>query len=207
MTSKKQHRSETMKNRKKKKSTRILYLVVILGGIFIVLVIFFLILFNALFPPVDSDSLKRKEKQIAIIYFSNKQERFLIPEKRYVVKQESPEKQAKEIVQALLEGSKEGLVNTFPEGVTVKDVKMDSSGTAYVNFSKNLTQLHPGGSTAEMASIYSLTNTLAENVAGVKQVKILIEGSEISSIKGHISTKKAFQPDYELIVKGKEEKS
>ena len=206
MTSKRQRRAEEAKGRKKKKSTRILYLSVILGSIFALLVFFFVILFNALFPPVDMDSLKKKEKQIAIIYFSDPQERFLMPEKRYVIKEEDPALQAKEIVKALLEGSKEGLVNTFPAGVTIRDVNLDDEGTAFVNFNKNLTKLHPGGSTAEMASIYSLTNSITENVPEVKKVKIFMEGKALSSIKGHISTKNAFRPDPELIVPAKEEK-
>ena len=192
MTSKRQRRSEESKGKKRKKSTRILYFSLILGGIFALLVFFFVILFNALFPPVDMDALKKKEKQIAIIYFSDPQERFLMPEKRYVIKEEDPAAQAKEIVKALLEGSKEGLVNTFPAGVTIRDVKVDDAGIAFVNFSKNLTKLHPGGSTAEMATIYSLTNSITENVPGIKKVKILVEGKELSSIKGHISTQKCF---------------
>lgn len=206
MTSKRQRRSQEIKGKKKKKSTRVLYLSIILGAVFMLLVLFFVILFNALFPPVNTASLK-KDKRIAIIYFSDQQERFLMPEKRYVVKEEDTAAQAEVIVKALLEGSKEGLVNTFPAGVTLKDVEVDDSGTALVNFNENLMQLHPGGSTAEMASIYSLTNSITENVAGIKKVKILMEGRELSSIKGHISTRKAFRPDPELIVKAKEEKS
>lgn len=206
MTSKRQRRSDEIKGKKKKKSTKVLYLSIILGAIFMLLVLFFVILFNALFPPVDSASLK-KDKRIAIIYFSDHQERFLMPEKRYVIKEEDTARQAEVIVRALLDGSKEGLVNTFPTGVTLKDVKVDDSGVALVNFNENLTQLHPGGSTAEMASIYSLTNSITENVVGIKKVKILMEGKELSSIKGHISTRKAFRPDPELIVKAKEGKS
>ncbi|OGP68079.1 MAG: hypothetical protein A2W27_01565 [Deltaproteobacteria bacterium RBG_16_44_11] len=206
MTSKKQRRSQEIKGKKKKKSTKVLYLSIILGAIFMLLVLFFVILFNAVFPPVDTASLK-KEKRIAIIYFSDQQERFLMPEKRYVIKEEDTARQAEVIVKALLEGSKEGLVNTFPAGVTLNDVDVDNSGTALVNFNENLTQLHPGGSTAEMATIYSLTNSLTENVEGLKRVKILVEGRELSSIKGHISTRKAFRPDPELIVKAKEGES
>ncbi len=210
MTSKKQRRAEEAKGRKKKRSTRILYFSIILGGIFALLVFFFVILFNALFPPVDMDSLKKKEKQIAVIYFSDPQERFLMPEKRYVIKEEDPALEAKEIVKALLEGSKEGLVNTFPAGVTirdVKDVKLDDGGTAYVNFDKNLVKLHPGGSTAEMVSIYSLTNSITANIPEVKKVKILLEGKELPSIKGHISTKNSFRPDPELFAPAQEKRS
>ena len=123
MTTKRQRRSEEIKEKKTKKSTRIIYFSLILGGIFVLLVFFFVILFNALFPPVDMDAMKKKEKQLAIIYFSDPQERFLMPEKRYVIKENDAAPQAKEIVKALLEGSKAGLVNTFPAGVSLKRCK------------------------------------------------------------------------------------
>jgi hypothetical protein len=205
MTTKKQRRSDDFKGRKKKKSTRILYLVAIIGGIVLVLVIFFVILFNAIFPPVDMEALKKKEKHLAIIYFSDAQERFLVSEKRYIFKEADPALQAKEVVKALLDGSKSGHVNTFPTGVTLRDVKVDKTGTAYVNFTKSLVKNHPGGSTAEMASIYSLTNSIVENVSGINQVKILMDDKDLPSIKGHISTLNAFLPDPELYVPAKEE--
>ena len=207
MTTKRQRRSENIKEKKTKKSTRILYLSLILCGIFILLVLFFVTLFNLIFPPVDMDALKKKEKQIAKIYFSDPQERFLIPEKRYVFKENDTAAQAKEIVKALLEGSKAGLVNTFPAGVSLRDVKVIDAEIALVNFSKSLTKLHQGGSTAEMATIYSLTNSITQNVPAIKKVKILVEGKELSSIKGHISTQKAFSPDLELLIPEKEKNS
>ena len=207
MVTKRQRRSEEIKDKRKKKSTRIVYFSLILGGIFALLVFFFVLLFNALFPPVDMDALKKKEKHLVIIYFSDPQERFLMPEKRYVYVENDSAQQAKEIAKALLDGSKTGLVNTFPAGVGIKDVKIDDEGTASINFNKNLTKLHPGGSTAEMATIYSLTNSVTENVSSIKKVKILVDGKELPSIKGHISTKKAFTPNPELFVPSQEEKS
>jgi hypothetical protein len=206
MTTKRQRRAEALKGRKKKKSTRMIYLLAILGSIFIVLLIFFVMLFSALFPAVDKDSLKNKEKYAVTIYFSDKQERFLVPETRYIIKEEDDALQAKEIVKALLDGSKTRLINTYPSGVSVKDVKVNN-GTAFINFDANLCSLHPGGSATEMASIYSLVNSLTENVSSIKQVKILVDGDELASIKGHISTRKAFRSDPELIVKAQEGKS
>ena len=207
MTTKRQRRSENIKEKKTKKSTRILYLSLILGGIFVLLVLFFVTLFNLIFPPVDMDALKKKEKQIAKIYFSDPQERFLMPEKRYVIKENDAAAQTKEIVKSLLEGSKAGLVNTFPAGVVLIDVKVSDAGIAFVNFSKNLIKKYQGGSTAEMATIYSLTNSITQNIPSIKKVKILVEGKELSSIKGHISTQKAFSPDLELIIPEKKKNS
>jgi hypothetical protein len=207
MTTKRQRRSENIKEKKIKKSTRIIYLSLILGGIFVLLVLFFVTLFNLIFPPVDMEVLKKKEKKIAQIYFSDPQERFLMSEKRYVIKENDAAAQTKEIVKALLEGSKAGLVNTFPAGVVLIDVKVGDAGIAFVNFSKNLIKKYQGGSTAEMATIYSLTNSITQNVPSIKKVKILVEGKELSSIKGHISTQKAFSPDLELLIPEKEKNS
>jgi hypothetical protein len=207
MVTKKQRRFEEIKDKKKKKSTRIIYFSLILGGISVLLILFFVVLFNAIFPPVDMDSLKKKQKQLVVIYFSDPQERFLMPEKRYVYIENDSAQKAREITKALLDGSKTGLINTFPTGVALKDVKVNDEGTAFINFSKNLTKLHPGGSTAEMATIYSLTNSVTENVSSIKKVKILVDGKELPSIKGHISTQKAFAPNPELFVPLQEEKS
>jgi len=207
MTTKRQRRSENIKEKKIKKSTRILYLSLILGGAFILLVLFFITLFNLIFPPVDMDAMKKKEKLVVKIYFSDQQERFLMPEKRYVIKENDTAEQTKEIVKAILDGSKTGLVNTYPAGVVLRDVKVIDTDTALVNFSKNLVKLHQGSSTAEMASIYSLTNSITQNIPAIKKVKIVVEGKEIPSIKGHISTLKAFQPDPELLVAEKEKNS
>jgi len=200
MTTKRQLRAENIKEKKIKKSTRIFYFSLILGGIFVLLIIFFVTLFSAIFPPVDMDAMKKKEKLIVKIYFSDQQERFLRSEKRYVVKESDAASQAKEIVLALLDGSKSGLVNTFPHGVALRDVKIKDNETALVSFSKNLTKSYEGSSASEMATIYSLTNSITQNIPSIKMVKILVEGKELPSIKGHISTRKAFSPDLELII-------
>lgn len=198
MSTKKQRRTDNFKDRKKKKSTRIAYLVAIVGGVVILLVLFFVILFDALFPPVDIEAIKKKEKKIAEIYFSDGQERFLVGEKRHIYREEDAAGQAREVVKALLDGSKAGNVSTFPAHVNLRDVKLNKDGTAEVSFSADLTKLHPGGSAAEMATIYSLTNSLAANVPDIKAVKILVEGKALSSIKGHISTMNSFKPDPDL---------
>ena len=207
MSTKKLRRSENFKDRQRKKTTRIAYLVAILGGVVIILVIFFVMLFDAIFPPVDTEALKKKTKIPVEIYFSDPQERFLVPEKRYIYQEENAVDQAKELIKTLLEGSKTGKVNTFPAKVSLRDVKLDPDGVLQVSFSENLTKLHPGGSAAEMATIYSLTNTLAANVPDVKAVKLLVEGKKLLSIKGHISTTGVFLPDPDLYAPVKEEKN
>lgn len=189
---------KTRQSRRKMKKSLLVLMVTVLVGFLVVL---FLTIYDYVYPPVDGGSslVRKKEKREVVLYFSDANERFLVPERRFITKEDSTTAQAREIVKALLDGSKTGLVNTFPEKVEVLNVKIDGK-TAYVSFSKNLTKQHPGGSAAEMASLYSLTNTLAENIPEVKSVKILVAGKEIPSIKGHIDTRRPFSPNRELVV-------
>jgi hypothetical protein len=201
MATKKQRRTDEVKHKKTKKNRRFLLLSVIIGVSVIFLVIFFITLFDYIYPPASGKytAAKKKDKQEVTLFFSDANERFLIPEKRFIPKENGPEEQAQEMVKALLAGSKTGLVNTFPEKADLQSVKMEGGDTLLVNFSESLATNHPGGSTAEMATVYSLTNTLTVNIPAIKKVKILIGGKERESLKGHIGLKNPFTINRELI--------
>ena len=203
MATKKHRRTTERKVKEKKKRMRKSFLFLIVVSVVVFLIIFFVVLFEYIFPPKKDDVAKKREKLEVILYFSDANERFLVPEKRYIPKEEDAEAQARELVRALLEGSKGKLVNTFPARVTVDSVRIDGDRQiAYVSFDSNLLQLHPGGSASEMATIYSLTNTLTRNISGIKMVKLLVAGKEVESIKGHINTRQPFSMNKDLLAPG-----
>lgn len=201
MGSKRQARTEDIKFKKKKKGGRILILSLIVFCLLGFLFFFFLTLFDSVYPPVAGKGGREasREKQHVTLYFSDTNERFLVPEKRFIPKEKTREGQAKELAKALVDGSKTGFVNTFPAKTDIISVKIDSDQTAMVNFGRNLASNHPGGSAGEMATIYSLVNTLIENIPEIKRVKLLIDGEEQESLKGHIDIRGAFSVNKELI--------
>ena len=201
MGTKKQRRTDEVKQKKTKKQHRFLLLSAIVVVSVVFLALFFITLFDYIYPPATGKytAAKKKEKQEVTLFFSDANERFLIPEKRFIPREKEPEEQAQEMVKALLAGSKTGLVNTFPEKAELQGVKMEGGDTLLVNFRESLAANHPGGSAAEMATIYSLTNTLTVNIPVIKRVKILIEGKERESLKGHIGLKNPFTMNRELI--------
>jgi hypothetical protein len=206
MATKKKKRAAAIKSKKNKKNIKVIFLSIIIMVIAGFLFVFFVTLFDSIYPPIAKKGIshERKEKQEAALYFSDLNERFLVPEKRYIPKGKDLNDQAKEVVRALIAGSKTGLVNTFPEGTKLQDVRVEKDGTARVSFGKNLVELHPGGSTGELATIYSLTNTLISNIPNVKRVRILIDGKKVTTIKGHIDTTGSFIFDRELIAASKQ---
>ncbi|NPU82876.1 MAG: GerMN domain-containing protein [Syntrophaceae bacterium] len=194
MASKKQKRSMEVRTRKKKKGWRTLALSAITLAVVGLLIFFFVTLFDALFPTSGKGTAQRKEKREVVLYFSDANERFLVTEKRFVPKEATDEEQAREIVKALLSGSKTGNMATLPSKADVQGVRIREDGTAEVSFTKTLVSAHPGSGTSEMATVFSLTNSICTNLPAVKRVRILLDGKELASIRGHIDTRKPFTP-------------
>lgn len=201
MATKKQRRTDEVKHKRKKKGRRIILLSAIIVVSVVFLAIFFVTLFDYIYPPATGKHTvaKKKDKQEVILFFSDANERFLVTEKRFVPQEKELEAQAGEMIRALIAGSKTGLVNTFPENAELEGVKREGEDTLTVNFRKSLVSNHPGGSTAEMATIYSLTNTLTTNLPAIKRIRILIDGKKRESLKGHIGLEKPFMMNRELI--------
>lgn len=202
MGSKKKTKSKQIKAKQRKKNTRTFYLSLIILVSVGFLLFFFLSLFDYIYPPAGGikGSVVTGEKQKVELYFSDLNERFLIPEERYITKKKSPGDTVRTLTEALIEGPHTDLVETFPKGTTLRGVAV-KDGTAFIDFGRNLIDLHPGGSASEMMTIYSLTNTVTINVPSVKRVKILIDGRGVETIKGHIDTSSPFETNRDIIVK------
>jgi cell division protein YceG involved in septum cleavage len=202
MASKRQRRTSEVKAKKKKKTLKLflfLALIVICGG-------FLAFLFKSLSDsilPLSPD--EKRERWSVQLYFSDTNERFLVPEKRFIPRPKTLNGQAEELVKALMEGSKANLVRTLPEGLQLQSVTVDKNGTAHVSFNRKLIDDHPGGTASEMATLYSMANTLALNLQEIKRVKLLIDGKEFTTIKGHVDTREPILPDRDLIKKGSAE--
>jgi hypothetical protein len=201
MATKRQRRTDSVRHKKTKKNKRLLLFsaMIVVGIVFLAL--FFITLFDYIYPPAAGKQTvaAKKERLEVTLYFSDENERFLVPEKRFVVKEKDARAQGEEIVRALLAGSKTGLINTFPEKADLKGVKMEGPDTLVVDFDETVVANHPGGSTAEMATVYSLTNTLTGNLPEIKKVRILIGGKSRESLKGHVALSEPFMLNRELI--------
>jgi hypothetical protein len=60
-----------------------------------------------------------------------------------------------------------------------------SQGIAYVDLSNTISTNFTGGVLNELATIYSIVNSLVYNLPEIKQVKILIGGTEKETLAGH----------------------
>jgi hypothetical protein len=198
MASKRQRRTEEFKTRKKKKTFRLFYILgaVLIGGGF--LAFMFWALSDSIFPPNAEEAAAKRERKEAVLYFSDANERFLVPEKRLVPKGKSTTAQAEEIVMALIEGPKLGQIRTIPAGAKLLGIRI-ADGTATLNFDNPFIEQHPGGTASEVATVYSLANTLTRNLTEIKRVRFQVGGKDVTTIKGHVDLREPIFPNKDLV--------
>lgn len=149
--------------------------------------------------PTPRKLLPKLAKLRTHLYFLDEHYRFLKAEERTLARQDNVVEHAISIVRALIDGPEGKLVPTVPRETKLLSLFLSEDGIAYANFDRAVRDKHPGGSLAELFTIFSLVNTLALNIPEVEAVKILIEGYEAETLAGHIDTRLPFRPDILMI--------
>ena len=191
------------KNRKPKKKRNNLKIIFILL-ILVVIVIFSYTIFNKFIvpiweryteKPVITKEVPYKEEEIKEVqpvpteemvevnlYFSDSQAMYLVPEKRKIPQTPSLARQA--VIELIKGPENSDLYPTIPEGTQANEVYI-ADDIAYIDLSEEIFENHPGGSSGELMTVYSIVNTLTE-IPPIKGVQILVGGNEKKSLIGHI---------------------
>lgn len=135
----------------------------------------------------------------AHLYFSNVDNSSLAAEDRILALPDNVVERARVLVSALIDGPKAALTPTLPAETKLLALHVTDGGTAYVDFSRVISEKHPGGSLSELLTIFSVVNTLSLNIPEIKAVKILIEGREAKTLAGHIDIRFPFRPNLLMV--------
>jgi spore germination protein GerM len=119
----------------------------------------------------------------------------LVIEERAVALAPDLSQQVRTVVEELARGSQIGLQPTLPADTRVLEAFVTSRGVAYVDLSKEVAQGHPGGSEAELLTVYSVVNSLTANFPAVKRVQILVEDHPTPTLAGHVDLTRPLPPD------------
>ena len=141
-------------------------------------------------------------KRSVRLFFSSPDEESLREEMREIKVARSMEDEATTTLQELIKGPRSELVSTIPAGTQLRQLYIDRRGTAYADFSPELRDNHPGGSRAELLTVYSIVDTLAYNFEQIKRVKIMIGGSEAETLAGHVDLRKPLRPRLDFDARG-----
>jgi spore germination protein GerM len=142
-----------------------------------------------------------KEMMKATLFFQRDDDGMLVAETRDVPSTGSVAADAEAVLTELIKGPTGGLVATVPPETKLRQVFLTKDGTAYADFTKDLSAAHPSGSDAETATVYAIVDTLAVNFKAIKKVFILVDGEERETLNGHVTLDRAFHPDYTRIAR------
>jgi len=100
------------------------------------------------------------------------------------------------IITELVKGPLGELEPTLPQ--TVVNRLFVANGLATVDLGEGFVTGLPGGSSSEMAAVYSIVNSIAVNIPGITAVKFLIDGKEAATLKGNLDLRNPLFPDFSL---------
>ena len=131
-----------------------------------------------------ASALKSRKRYVLI--FAVKGDRGLRLEPRDLPRPRTLRESIRLVLEELILGSRTGLVETLPRTSKVLEIFLDGQGTAYVDFSKEISTDHPGGVWTESMTVASVVQTLTSNFESVRKVAFLIEGKTAETLTGHI---------------------
>ena len=131
----------------------------------------------------------------ATLFYGSRDGLLLQPVRVEVPLADGPVAQGRQIVRALLQAPPAPYVPVIPAGTTLKAFYLTSGGDAFVDLSSEITTKHPGGTHAELLTVYAVVNTIATNLQGVQRVQLLVDGNEADSVAGHVDVRRPLERD------------
>lgn len=146
---------------------------------------------------VKNGSSKKETNIEHVLYFADQKAESLQAEKRKV-RSGTTQAIAEAIVEELLKGPKSQNLNAIIPADT-RLLKVSVADTMItVDFSKEFTSKHAGGSAGETMTIYGIVNTLTE-LPGIDKVQILVEHQHIDTLAGHYDLRGPIKRDPSLV--------
>jgi spore germination protein GerM len=135
------------------------------------------------------------------VYFPSAEGSGLVAEEREIFTTPASGDRIKQIVSDLLSGpTDDRALAAVPPGTRLRQAYVVAGGTAYLDFSSELTRLG-GGSTTELLTVYAIIDSVVANVPEVKKVGLLVEGAPIETLNGHMDLRRPLAGDLSLILK------
>ena len=143
--------------------------------------------------------VREATKRQVHLYFASNSGRYLQAEERRIEATDISSA-AEAIVQALIKGPNDPkLVAVVPPDTQLLRLFVTDGGTAYVDFTSELSRQHPGGVTAEKLTLYAIVNSLVLNLDGVERVQVLLDCRTASTLAGHLDIRYAKTADFLVI--------
>jgi germination protein M len=136
----------------------------------------------------------------ATLFYGSEDGQFLVPVQREVPFADGSLEQGRQIVLAQLQQAAPApLVPAIPPGTTLRSFYVTERGDAFVDLGPEIAANHPGGSMAELFTVYAIVNAVTGNLPAIGRVQILVDGREVDTLAGHIDLRRPLQRNDTLV--------
>ena len=127
------------------------------------------------------------EKTRITLFFVSKEDGALRPEERDVEKPSDAVGFAREILREEVAGPKDpALLPALPAGLTLRNAFVPGGGRVIVDLNVDPAWARAAGSGEELACVGAVVNSLLQNLAQTDRVQILVNGSSVETLAGHV---------------------
>jgi sporulation and spore germination protein len=112
---------------------------------------------------------------------------------------EGTAEQARRIIEAQIAPAPAPQVSAIPPGTKLRTVFFTNAGEIYIDLTGDVRANHPGGTTHETLTVYSLVTALTANLPAVTGVQILVDGKEVDTLAGHVDLRRPIEQDLKWI--------
>ena len=99
-----------------------------------------------------------------------------------------------ELAAALLQPAPEPFVSVIPPDTTLKGFYLSPEGVAFVDLSAEASRGHRGA-LDEIFAVYSIVNTLTDNLPAIIAVQLLVDGRQVDTLAGHVDVRRPVVKD------------
>jgi spore germination protein GerM len=141
-------------------------------------------------PASAPDEPEDGRRITATLFYISEDGMHLVGAQREVPYESSPTEQARRIVEEALRSAPAPLAPAVPAGTTLRALFVTPRGEAFVDLSEQVSTAHTGGSLDELFTVYAIVNALTVNLPAVTAVQILVNGTEVDTLAGHVDLRR-----------------
>jgi hypothetical protein len=148
-------------------------------------------------PPPPPAAQPLASSRVVALFFASPAADGLVREGREIGACDDEDACVQSVLHELLNGPVGDYEATLPESAPLPTVKI-LGDLAVIDLSQELVNELPGGSAGELATVYSLVNTITVNFPGLQRVQLLVAGQKATTLKGHIDISEPLEQDLSM---------
>lgn len=137
------------------------------------------------------------DTRVVSLFFANQEGSGLVREGREIAVEDTTDDMIASVVDELVVGPLGDLAPSLPHNARVLGAQLKGD-VVQVDFTRELVESLPEGSSAEMTAVYSVVDTVAANFPQVKAVQFLVDGAPVKELKGHLDLSAPIAPDFSM---------